>query len=62
MKIPDLRTMESIGAAKDVDDTKLLDTTAKEPNDTVNGTNSQKEYVAGSGKPKPPYGATGRHG
>jgi len=62
MKIPALRTMESIAVAKDVDDTKLLDTTAHDPNDTVNGTNSQKEYVEKGGKPAAPYGATGRNG
>lgn len=56
----DLRNMEiTAGMAKDVKDTKMLDTTAREKNAT--GTNTQKEYVTGSGKPKGPLGFKGRH-
>lgn len=59
-KTPNLRTWEpDAGDAKHVDNTKMLDTTAKETPDTVNGTNSNTETVV-SHPQFGPLGATGR--
>jgi hypothetical protein len=53
-----LRNMEITGSeAKDVRDTKMLSTTAREHNAT--GKNEQKEYVTGKG-PKGELGFNGR--
>jgi hypothetical protein len=49
--------MEITGAtAKDADDTKLNDVTARETPDTVTDTNKTVEYVERGGTPKGPFG------
>lgn len=62
MKTPNLRDFHPMASqAKNVDDTKMLDTVAHEPADTVKDTNDMKEYVTSSPK-MGPLGATGRAG
>ena len=48
------------GDAKNVEDTKMLSTTAREVPDTVTGTNENKEYTT-SHPDFGPLGVTGRH-
>lgn len=57
--MPDGQSLANM--AKDVKDTKMLDVTAREVPDTVNGDNPSKEYVTGSGKPSGALGAKGRN-
>lgn len=57
---PNLRVWQPTdGDAKDVEETKMLNTTARETPDTVKANNEQKEYVV-SHKDFGPLGATGR--
>ena len=61
MDTPDLRNFHpSAGQAKHVDDTKMLQTEARETPDTVKATNETKEYVTKS-PAFGPLGAMGRH-
>lgn len=61
MNIPDLRSWEPKASdAKNVEDTKMLDTTAREPAETVSATNSLKEYI-GKNTPFTKPGAKGRN-
>lgn len=48
--------------AKNLDQTKLNDTTAHEPADTVTGSNSLKEFVRPGGTPKGPFGQINKPG
>lgn len=57
--LPNLRTWEpSDSQAKNVDDTKMLNTTARETPDTVNGTNKNVEDVNST----PSFGELGAKG
>lgn len=61
MEVPDLRNYHpSASQAKHVDDTKMLNTEARETPDTVKGTNDMKEHVT-KAPSFGPLGATGRH-
>ena len=56
-----IRELEvNAGGFKDQKDGPLLDVTARETADTVNGSNPQKEYLTGKINPGP-LGSTGRH-
>lgn len=58
MDVPDLRNFNP-GKPVDVEDTKMLDTVAHEPKETVSATNDMKELV--NATPSfGPLGATGR--
>lgn len=59
MQVPNLRSAAFIGKPKDVEDTPMLDTEAKEPADTVKAKNELKEDVT-SHPAFGPLGATGR--
>jgi len=62
MNTPNLRDFQPTASqAKNVDNTKMLDTEADEPKETVTGTNTNKEYVTDTPK-FGPLGATGRAG
>ena len=57
--LPNLRMWEPTDSqAKNVDDTKMLNTTARETPDTVNGTNSNKEDTNST----PSFGKLGAKG
>lgn len=58
-KTHDLRSWNpSAGDAKKVEDTKMLDTTARETPDTVSATNENKEHVV----THPDFGTLGAKG
>lgn len=58
-KMPNIRDWEPTAAqAKHVDQTKMLDTEAKEPMDTVNAENSNTEYT----EKHPAFGELGVRG
>jgi hypothetical protein len=52
-------TVDPSGASSNAK--KLMSPNAKEDPETVTGDNPQKEWVGGSGKPKPPFGQKGRN-
>jgi hypothetical protein len=59
MKVPNLREFNPTESqAKHVDDTPMLDTVAHEPEHTLKGTNTMKEYVTS----QPAYGKLGATG
>jgi len=59
MKTPNLREWQPTEAdAKNVDDTKMLNTTAREPNETVDAKNTNTEYTVKHG----PFGMLGANG
>lgn len=61
MKVPNLREFNpTAGQAKHVDDTKMLDTEAREPAENISATNEQKEHIVKGGA-FGPLGHKGRH-
>lgn len=60
-KVPNLRNFQpTADQAKKVEDTKMLDTTARESTNMNEGNEVGKEYSSGSGKVSGPFGAVGR--
>lgn len=59
MDVPNLRSAAFIGKPKDVEDTNMLDTEARETPETVSAKNELKEEVV-THPPFGPLGAMGR--
>lgn len=60
-KVPNLRNFSpDAGDAKHVDDTKMLNTVARESMDHNESNEVGKEYSSGSGEVAGPFGAVGR--